>query len=658
MIREILSIANPILLSANVILGFSLFVYVFAHNFRSPVAQAFCALTAFVSLVFVVELGANLVISPEAVAIWLRLQWAGISLVPAAYLHFSVAVLRTTGATSRLQRAWVWASYLVGVASLVLACCSDLVVRGLGRRDGMFHLLAGPLFWLFAAYYVLTSAAGWGNILRAEARCLTTTSRRRMAYLKWAFAAPGIGVLPYLLIPATARILSANVLTLMNLAGNLATGIMIVVIGYIVAYQGVLLPDRVIKHNLVHFLLRGPLVAILVVALMLTVPRVEAVLGLPRDTVLAVTVVAGVVLLELFVNMAKPAIDRLIYRKDRSELAWIQSLDQRLLTSTDLEQILENTLIALCELLRVPSGFVVTMEDSRLSLRVFCGEKGAAARFLAHTTVPDLLERLANSRRDDLLESSDFATADGYWCLPLRARSERITLGILGMRYLGANPEFGQEDLEAIYVLVRRAEMALEDIRLQQRVFAVLGSLESEVDEIQQWRSLPRYAGAPALEGFESNPVQSPGFDQLVKDALNHYWGGPKLSQSPLLKMRIVAQRLAEMDNVPAKAVRGVLQQAIEMLKPSGERSLDANEWVVYNILDLRFIQGQRIRDIAHRLSMSESDYYRKQRVAIEQVADTLSQMERALDGAGESGSNPAEADQNPVREARGGTTC
>jgi hypothetical protein len=422
----------------------------------------------------------------------------------------------------------------------------------------------------------------------------------------------------------------------------MATGFMIVVIGYIVAYQGVLLPDRVIKHNLLHFLLRGPLVAILVVALMLTVPRVEEVLGLPRDTVLIVTVVGGVVLLELFVGVAKPAIDRLIYRKDRAEIAWIQSLDQRLLTSTDLEQILENTLISLCELLRVPSGFVVTLEDGGLSLRVFCGERGEAIQFLSQTSAPHLVDRLTASRREETLATEDFVVADGYWCLPLRARSEKTVLGFVGVRYLGARPEFSSEDLEAIQVLVHRAEMAVEDMHLQRRIFGVLSSLESEVDGIQQWRSLPRYAGAPTVESLEMAPWQSPGFDQVVKDALSHYWGGPKLSQSPLLKMRIVAERLAEMDNVPAKAVRGVLQQAIEMLKPDGERSLEANEWVVYNILDLRFVQGQRIRDIAQRLAMSESDYYRKQRVAIEQLAETLGQMERALDGRGEREARPA----------------
>ncbi|MBC7315530.1 MAG: hypothetical protein H5T70_03835 [Chloroflexi bacterium] len=81
---------------------------------------------------------------------------------------------------------------------------------------------------------------------------------------------------------------------------------------------------------------------------------------------------------------------------------------------------------------------------------------------------------------------------------------------------------------------------------------------------------------------------------------------------------------------MPAKAVRAVLQEAIERLKPEGERSMVAAEWMIYNILDLRFVRGQRIRDVARSLAMSESDFYRKQRIAIEQLAETLAEMERS----------------------------
>ena len=44
----------------------------------------------------------------------------------------------------------------------------------------------------------------------------------------------------------------------------------------------------------------------------------------------------------------------------------------------------------------------------------------------------------------------------------------------------------------------------------------------------------------------------------------------------------------------------------------------------------LRFVQGQRILDISRRLSMSESDLYRKQRVAINQVAQVLADLEQS----------------------------
>ena len=71
-----------------------------------------------------------------------------------------------------------------------------------------------------------------------------------------------------------------------------------------------------------------------------------------------------------------------------------------------------------------------------------------------------------------------------------------------------------------------------------------------------------------------------------------------------------------------------MLAQAIENLRPEGQRQMTASEWLLYNILDLKFIQGKPVREIADRLSMSESDLYRKQRVAIEQVALQIAELE------------------------------
>jgi len=48
----------------------------------------------------------------------------------------------------------------------------------------------------------------------------------------------------------------------------------------------------------------------------------------------------------------------------------------------------------------------------------------------------------------------------------------------------------------------------------------------------------------------------------------------------------------------------------------------------LYNILELKFIEGKKVREIASRLAMSEADLYRKQRIAIEAVAKVIIELE------------------------------
>ncbi|NLH09518.1 MAG: hypothetical protein GX484_18200, partial [Chloroflexi bacterium] len=107
-------------------------------------------------------------------------------------------------------------------------------------------------------------------------------------------------------------------------------------------------------------------------------------------------------------------------------------------------------------------------------------------------------------------------------------------------------------------------------------------------------------------------------------------WGGPNLTESSLMKLQIVKEKLKANDGNPQRAMRAVLLEAIENLRPEGQRSMTTAEWILYNILEMRFIQGRKVRDVALRLAMSESDLYRKQRVAIEAVAEVVAAMERA----------------------------
>jgi hypothetical protein len=106
--------------------------------------------------------------------------------------------------------------------------------------------------------------------------------------------------------------------------------------------------------------------------------------------------------------------------------------------------------------------------------------------------------------------------------------------------------------------------------------------------------------------------------------------------------MRIVREQAQELQGNTANALRNVLSEAIERIRPDGERQMTTNEWILYNILEMKFIRGLKVRDIAGRLAMSESDLYRKQRVAIAEVAKALHDLEQNGSSPPENGAGPA----------------
>jgi hypothetical protein len=167
---------------------------------------------------------------------------------------------------------------------------------------------------------------------------------------------------------------------------------------------------------------------------------------------------------------------------------------------------------------------------------------------------------------------------------------------------------------------------------LQQEVFAAVEGLLPEITALQERRRAAAFGGLPVLTA-DNQPaatvIDDPAYNNMVRDALTHYWGGPKLTESPLLQLQVVRDEMPEHDNNPINALRAILDKAIEQQRPEGQRSLTTGEWILYNILELKFVQGRRVRDVARRLAMSESDLYRKQRVAIENVARTIVAMEQ-----------------------------
>ncbi len=629
----VLAFGNLILASAIVITAFSLLGYMLTRNVRSDVAQAFSVLLVCVLIVYACDVLVQLVEGPKDALIWLRVQWIGIAMVPAAYLHFSDALLRTTRHLSTRRRRLVWASYVISGVLILLALFTDRLVYDGTFAPPVSHLSAGPLFPFFVFYFFATAIYGASNVIRARRRCLTPASRRRMTYLALAFFAPGLGVFPYLVASGFAAQVPEVVVLLMSMIASVMVGLMLIVMAYSVSYYSELLPDRVVRQDLLHYLLHGPVVGIAVLMVMLVIPRVESILGLPRDTVLIFAVVGVIVLGQLAVNAAKPWIDRLIYRQDEDEIAWIQTLDRRLLTSSDLRQFLDNILINLCELLRVDTGFVLVETEDGLDVVASVGNDPAAAAFAASAGSRALSAAPVSGNGAKATESLRFQSNGEYWYVPLQAQDGERTLGVLAMKARAATIDLDNEEQVEVNALLEHAAAAMADRYVQEGVFSTLQSILPDLERIQEWRSAVRYARpllSQTITGEEALTDVDGSWQQAVKDALSHYWGGPKLSESPLVGLQIVHQALQAQDGNLTRALRSVLQEAIERQRPQGERKLTTSEWLLYNILDLRFIQGQRVRDIANRLAMSESDLYRKQRAAVAEVARTLAEMEAA----------------------------
>jgi hypothetical protein len=169
--------------------------------------------------------------------------------------------------------------------------------------------------------------------------------------------------------------------------------------------------------------------------------------------------------------------------------------------------------------------------------------------------------------------------------------------------------------------------IALRDWRLQQQVFVSLESLQPQVALIQQLRAASSFNQQSVFLAETDLPDED--FVSWVKDALTHFWGGPKLTESPLLRLSIVQDALQEYDGNTTNALRAVLKSAIENIKPEGERRFTA-EWILYNILELKFVEGRKVREVATRLAMSEADLYRKQRIALEEISKVIIGMEMA----------------------------
>ncbi len=629
-----------ILTAGIAITAFSLLLYAFTFNLRDRVARSFAIILLCVVGAFSGEALGSASRTPAEAWLWFRLEWVGLVFLPAAYLHFSDALLETTGRPSRGRRRLLVRLYYLGGGLFLGLLLLGYLVDGLVQAAPAPYLRRTPWTHLFALFYWVGVAWAWVNFGRAYRRTRTRTSRRRMLYLRLGAAAPALGAFPYLLYGYRLAGVHPLLFWLLAVVSNLFTAALLVVMAYAVAFFGISWPDRVVRSRLFRWLLRGPVTASTALAVLTLTRRLGERMGNPYPAAAPILMVVTVVLLEHLISLFAPLLERWVLQgRDRSELAPVQALEERFLTRSDLNQFLEAVLAAVCDHLQAGEGFFALVEpDGSVSLPVVIGR-------LETDDTPQALHALVQNGHAAGL----FAWRD-YWLVPLEsaAEGEPALLGLLGVRRRSPEP-LDADQYAMLMALADRARQALEDRRDQQQVLARMAALSAQVGMIQQWRAAARYDGREMLAQPADLPPEA-DLARWVRDALRHYWGGPALTDSPLTRLEVVRQALDEHQGSTVNAVRAILRQAIERIRPEGERRFTA-EWLLYNILEMKFMEGRKVRDVALRLAMSEADLYRKQRLAIEAVAREIMAMEQEARRAAQQES-AASPDSTPTTPA------
>jgi len=622
-----IQVINNILTAGIAITAFSLFLYALSFNLRDRVARSFAVILLCVVVVFTTEALQNKTVPDWGIELLLRVQWVGIIFLPPSYLHLSDALLLTAGRPSRgRRRLAVRLVYIVSLAFLVLLGLDLLVGKLVVNGDPAPHLQRTLWTEIFTVFYIGIIAWAGYNFIRAYRRMLTRSGQRRMLYLMAGATAPALGSYPYLLFGSGIAARFPLFFWSTVFVINVLVAVLVITMAYAVAFFGVSWPDRVVKSRLFKWLLRGPVTASLALGLMTIVRRAgELFGGDPYSGFVPLVMVVTVLMFEHAITLLFPLWERfLFFGRDRDEIQLLQNIEERLLTQGDLQQFLENVLAAVRDHLQSPCAFVAALDGDELSLHVVAGNR----TLLEKENLNDALQVVS---QNDEGGRQEFIW-DDFWILPLH--QGKITgdrdeipplLGLLGIARKSELP-IDPDQRDSLWLLADRVALALEDRQLQLRVFRSLEDLQPQIDMLQRIRAAGRY---DTTANLLTKPVyEASDMADWVKDALTHYWGGPKLTGSPLMKLRIIKTLVDNYDGNASNALRALLRQAVDQVRPEGDRKF-TSEWILYNILEMKFIEGRKVREVAGRLAMSEADLYRKQRVAVEAVAHAIIAMEQ-----------------------------
>ncbi len=494
LIASFLDKTNETLAAAIVVIAASMMLYNVTRNRRDRVANTSGVVLACMTAAYISDIFLSLGPSLGTAVATLRLQWIGIAFMPTAMFHLSDALLATTGLPSRgRRRRVIRILYLISAAFLLLAAFTNLLIAPERVTPVYFDAgiyvstRAGVLFPVYVIFFLIATGVAFVNVQRARARCLTRNTRRRMGYLQISMLTPAFGIFPFSVLLGPGQEYSLIGLFLVNLT-NVVVVFMLLFLAYPLSFFGSRIPDRVVKTELLRFILRGPATGLLALVTIIFTTPATRILGLPGLSFMPFAVVAVVLLWQWTVALALPYLERwLVYSgEDAEQIEKLSNLSERLLARGDLLQLLDAILASTCDYLRVNSAFVTLLNDEAPELISYVGSIRPTAALLQDET-DTLRALLTHDDNDaDLLRIETWQT---YWIIPLYGRHTGFQrsgsappLGFMGIQARSGVIDLTEDELAMLQTFRHRAAHTLDDLALQGEIFAALEGLLPQIN--------------------------------------------------------------------------------------------------------------------------------------------------------------------------------
>jgi hypothetical protein len=275
-----------------------------------------------------------------------------------------------------------------------------------------------------------------------------------------------------------------------------------------------------------------------------------------------------------------------------------------------LGERLNRSLESLCASVRATFGLLVLFDGQRLAVAAAHGRPEADLPLTPADLAADDVRLLPPGRFPPPL-------AETALLIPLYSESGQMGALLFGRPENGLH--YSKADVELLLHPADRLADAICDARREAEHLEAIARLLEE-----QKPSAPS-----AVEPAQTSV-------KLVEDALRNlssyaYLGEHALANWRLAQMQLGGGSPTFLDR--GKAVYNVLNQAVEKLRPGGPEpgDLPPREWYPYLILHAAYFQDVPNRDIMSRLYISEGTFNRTRRAALNAVARSLEEMERAL---------------------------